>query len=556
LPKVGSSSTVAEPQRRKWLRRAPRLAFGGVLVYAFFFWMNAGRKEWFYLDEWDFLAGRKVTSVNDLFRPHNEHWTTIPILVYRTLYKMFGLRSYYPYRVTIVVLYLIAAALLFVVIRRAGVNDWIAAAAGSAFALYGVGWENAIRPFQMAFTGALVFGLVFLLLTDHDGGLNRRDYVGLGAGLMALMMSGVGVVMVAIVGLSVLLRRGWRLAILLVAPLAAIYTLWFAVTGRTGKVRFASKDALTVGAAFAFLRQGFQTTFRSIPHNPVLGVLLAIALAVGIPLAWRARRESAQLGQLAAPMSLLAGSVLFLVSAAAGRAAFGQQYAGASRYLSLTTAMILPALAIAFDGLARRWRWVLPVAVVLLVGAIPWNLRGVSAAQVPLKRSYENTRLTILSLPRSDIAQKVPGELRPEQYTAHEVTIGWLLSGVAAGRIPPPPFTIRKVRESSQFRLSFFQHHGDAPTTECVTVTDPVAMRVRLGQVIGVYDNPMVIVPLSPPSMVGFGLAFVPTEGNAVTVVYPVARKIEIKPYIGQHPPRVCFGPNVILPGVVHRSTP
>ena len=76
--------------------RAAFLAFGAVLVFAFFFWLNAGRAEWFYLDEWDFLATRKVTDVGDLFRPHNEHWTTIPILVYRTLYKFFGLQDLLP----------------------------------------------------------------------------------------------------------------------------------------------------------------------------------------------------------------------------------------------------------------------------------------------------------------------------------------------------------------------------------------------------------------------------------------------------------------------------
>jgi hypothetical protein len=542
---------VVETARQKWVRRAPAFAFGAVLVFAFFFWMNAGRAEWFYLDEWDFLATRKITDVGDLFRPHNEHWTTIPVIVYRTLYKFFGLKTYYPYRLTIVLLYLIAATLLYVVIRRTGVNQWIAVAGGSAFALFGGGWENAIRPFQMAFTGALVFGLVYLLLADHDGPMNRRDWLGMLAGLLALMTSGVGVAMVAIVGLAALIRRGWRTALVLIAPLAACYVLWYAVTGHNGQVRFGSKDPFTVGAAFRFVRLGMQNTFRAIPHNEVLGVLLFVLLVVGLVLAWRARRESAQVGQMAAPIALLAGSVIFLTFAAAGRATFGQTYAGASRYVSLTAAMVLPALAVAFDAIARRWRPLVPVAVVLLVIGVPFSLRGVSGAQEPLKKLYENTKLTMLSLPRSPIASKVPGDLRPEQYTAHEVTIGWLLSGVAAGRIPEPPFTIRKLKESAQFRLSFYQNDGKAPTTECLTISKPVAMRVRFEQVIGVYDNPIVIVPLSAPPLVGFGLAFVPDEGNAVTVVRPVTRKIEIRPFNGMHLPKICFGPGVILPNPV-----
>ena len=155
---------VAEPSAPPaWNRWGPIAAFAAVEVYAFVFWLHAGRHEWFYLDEWDFLARRRATDVGDLFRAHNEHWVTIPVLVYRALWSTFGLRAYLPYRLVVLVLYLAAAALLFVVIRRAGVQPWIAAAAASAFALFGPGWENAIKPFQMTFTGALALGLLYLI---------------------------------------------------------------------------------------------------------------------------------------------------------------------------------------------------------------------------------------------------------------------------------------------------------------------------------------------------------------------------------------------------------
>src|SRR5262249_43154180 len=155
-----------------------------VEVYAAVFWLHAGRHEWFYLDEWDFLARRRASHLGDLFRAHNEHWVTIPVLVYRALYSTFGLRAYLPYPLGGFVLSLPAAALLLVVIRRAAVQPWIAAAVASAYALFGPGWENAIKPFQMTFTGALALGLLYLILADHDGGFDRRDWFGLGAGLL------------------------------------------------------------------------------------------------------------------------------------------------------------------------------------------------------------------------------------------------------------------------------------------------------------------------------------------------------------------------------------
>jgi hypothetical protein len=69
--------------------------------------------------------------------PHNEHWSTLPILVYRMLWRFFGLRTYVPYKLITILLHLTTAVLLRVVMRRAGVNPWIATAAASLFALFG-----------------------------------------------------------------------------------------------------------------------------------------------------------------------------------------------------------------------------------------------------------------------------------------------------------------------------------------------------------------------------------------------------------------------------------
>jgi hypothetical protein len=47
-----------------------------------------GRYRWFGGDEWYFLAGREL-SVSDLFRPHNQHWSTVPVLVFSWLEESF-----------------------------------------------------------------------------------------------------------------------------------------------------------------------------------------------------------------------------------------------------------------------------------------------------------------------------------------------------------------------------------------------------------------------------------------------------------------------------------
>ena len=62
-------------------------------LVALVFYMAISRQMWFYLDEWDFLANRTAFNLGDLFRAHNEHWVTIPVLVYRALWWIFGLRT-------------------------------------------------------------------------------------------------------------------------------------------------------------------------------------------------------------------------------------------------------------------------------------------------------------------------------------------------------------------------------------------------------------------------------------------------------------------------------
>ena len=524
------------------------MAFAAVQVFALVFWLNAGRLEWFYLDEWDFLAQRKATNLGDLFRPHNEHWTTVPILVYRALYWAFGLREYFPYRFVIVAVYLAASTLLFVIIRRAGVHPWIATAAASLFALFGAGWENAIKPFQMTFTGAVLFGLVHLVLADHDGPFDRRDRLGLLAGLLALMMSGIAITMLFVVGLAVLLRRGWRLALLHVAPLAACYAVWWLAVGHTGKVRqLGAQHPLTVGSVFGFVAMGLRGAFSALGHFAGLGALLAVMLVVGLPLARKVRLESGRLSELAVPIALLAGSVVFLVATAIGRASFGSDYARISRYISLTAAMLLPALAVAADALARRWRLFLPVAMALLLVGIPSNLRGVAAAQRSLDSLYAKTRLTILTLPRDSLAAAAPRSLRPEQLTARYVTVGWLLDGVKQHRFPKPPFTIQDVVSSANFRLSLFQTNDPAPITSCFTLRKPVLLTLRKGEVLGVYDNPLSLIPAVLPYLVGFGLVFVPGEGHAISVLRPV-RRVQLSAYDRSRPPRVCTGPGMPRP--------
>ena len=127
--------------------------FVAVLAIALPLFLYYGRHRWFFLDEWDFLADRdggspatcsaRTTSTG---RPCRSRLPAV--------WRLFGLRSYVPYQLVLVVLlHLTAAVLLRVVMRRAGVNPWIATAAASLFALFGVRPQNIVWAFQIGFVG-------------------------------------------------------------------------------------------------------------------------------------------------------------------------------------------------------------------------------------------------------------------------------------------------------------------------------------------------------------------------------------------------------------------
>jgi hypothetical protein len=213
---------------------------------AFLFW---GHHLWFRSDDWDFLVSRRAGSFHDLFKPHTGHWVTLPILGYRLWWSIFGLRDFAAYQVLSVGLHLVATYLLLVMMRRSRVRAWVAALVAAWFVCFGAGYENILRPFQITFLGSLVFGLAYLLIVDHDGPLDRRDVLGTGLGLAALMCSGVGVVMVIAVAGMLVLRRGVRIALALVLPLAFVYSLWWLAIGRTQSL---ARPGVVAGLRFAW----------------------------------------------------------------------------------------------------------------------------------------------------------------------------------------------------------------------------------------------------------------------------------------------------------------
>ncbi len=523
------------PRSRFESARLAPAAFALVEAGAFVYYLALSRREWFFADEWELLSARGV-NVHDLLRAHYGHWIAVPIVIYRLLWWTVGLRSYLPYVGLAIVVHLTAAALLRVIMLRSGVRPWTATIAASVFVLFGAGAQNILWAFQIAFTGALVLGLVQLLLTDHDGPIDRRDWIGIGAGFLALLCSGVAVTMVVVVGVATLLRRGWRVAALQTVPLGVVYFAWWQRYS-AGKYSFRG----TAGQVLEWLVKGVGALFGDLAPVPrlgwLLGALIAACLVGGLAIAVRDLGVRVVRERGAMPVALLVGVPVFLLVTGIDRSGAGTSFARSSRYMHIVAALALPAIAVAVDALLR-WRRVLGVLAlaVLLVG-VPANVvKAKDYLDGPLVRSQRAYRQMILSIPREQLAAKVPPTLRPDPGYAPTVTLRWLREGVAQGRLPKPHALGPVDERSNELRLSLMEVNGSTGY-KCRRLGAPLDHTMARGDKIGIIGNVAVVLragtggPSSAPVSFGSGLlnqSFVNTlvavEGPLTLRIFPRGR--------------------------------
>ena len=310
------------------------LAGGLLLLYI-------NRNQWFFADEWAFLLGRDGGSLHDLIRPHNEHWSTIPVVAYRILFNVFGLTTYLPYMATLVLIHVLLGSLVFLVLRRQG-GPWSVAVAAGLFVLFiGRGYENLTWAFQIGFVGSIVAALGAILLLQNNS--SRADF---GASLLliiALMSSGIGVAALGGVILTLLFRGEYRrLFWVALAPLL-VYGAWF-LSQRHLILSSHQPDLIeSLLLLPSYVAVGLMSTFEGLVGfgQPVGMGVVVIALA-GI-LVWLAGRRTRLVPTGILGPLLIALTILGL--AGLSRASvFGVDQARAPRYVHVTAVLLLVAL--------------------------------------------------------------------------------------------------------------------------------------------------------------------------------------------------------------------
>ena len=341
--------------------------------------LRLARHSWFGVDAVNYLTTRgPVPSANEgLFRPYGGHWQTIPLLVYRLLFRVFGMESYLPYVAVALAVHLAITFVLFALLQSVGASRWTAALVAWLVLFYGAGAEAFMWDAPVVLTSSLLLGLVAALVMVRRRFSGRSRVVAAVLLLAAVMCSGTGLAAAVTVGLFALFRAGLKAAALVSGPSVLAFSVWFFTIGRDGRVHL---SADTVPHIPAFVWSGLTGSLGSLLGIPGTGVLILLALVV--MLCWP-NVQSVALRQLA--VAGFVGGLAQLVLSSFASLVVGDGAARVGRYEYLVWVLMVASVALAVEILTQLVdlgrlgsgaRSVLPVVAVLLLAAT--TLQGIS----------------------------------------------------------------------------------------------------------------------------------------------------------------------------------
>lgn len=334
-----------------------------VVSFAAILWI--GRDQWFFGDDWAILV---PSNDGALLLPHMGHWNLVPAFVFPLVRNWLGLGSYLPFLALSVIMHLLVAHLGWRILRRIGVNEWVAVTLSVFVMLLGGAAENLLWAFQFGFMGAIAFGLAVVLLFDQPKLTWRIAFAIVGCSVLAPMFSGTAIPVLAAAAIVGWIRHGFLRTAALLAPTFLTYLLWYFLLARQYPTPNAGIESIAdIGMVLLFgaamYAGGLGRAFPLI----VLGVIPA-----AIAGAWFFVTVKRKILTVAAPAyALVIGSVVFVLLTSYSRAPFGLSAAAAQRYAYVTIVLLVPAFGLLFTWLALRGpRFFVSVIVflVLMVG--------------------------------------------------------------------------------------------------------------------------------------------------------------------------------------------
>ncbi len=410
-------ATVNPAKPARGMSRAPQLSLLTLIVLAGALLIHYGRNLTFFYDEWNFILQRRGENVGTYLDPHNGHLSLFPIVVYKLLFALVGLRHYTPYLLVDIALHLLSSYFLYVFARRR-LGPWLALLPTALLLFMGTAWQDLLWAFQIGYLGSIAGGLGALVMLDNRSA--RSDRLACAALVWSVTSSGVGIPFLIACAVALGVERGsWRRLWVVAVP-AVLFGIWYLGWGGGEQITYAAVlgapeyMASAAGSAVSGMA-GVDTSW-----GPALLILLALVVAAS----WQ-RRESG------APTPLLlaagAGCLSFWLLSAVVR--IDNADPTASRYLYVGAVFIWLIVAEARVGtrLSRPWLF---LPCLLALGAIVANVNTLRDGSSGLSSTDYSVRASLTSVQVA--APVVSPAFMPAPTGAPQITAGPYLAAVRA----------------------------------------------------------------------------------------------------------------------------
>jgi hypothetical protein len=411
----------------------------------------------FFSDEWAFIQTRTLGDPVSWLPPHNEHWATVPIVVYRLLVETVGLVSYVHYLALLAAVHVTVAALVYTMVRQSA-GKGPAVAAGLLVLFLGSGFENLFWAFQIGFLGSIAAGLGALIAFERPS--RRRVALGVVLVLTSLASSGIGLVFAFVVAMDLVLDPKRRLLVTTLNVPAIAYALWYVTFGRLGIS--GQRNPLSLSAAAdvpGFVTQGLQSAAGAVTG---LGAGLGfIGLSViAIVVAWQLATEGRS-GISPRFVSCALGIIAMYILIGLVRAQLFSTVAQYTRYTYVAAVLLVVALGallgrVGTPSSVRSRRVVLVLAGIALGAAFSWNIRLLAAGRGVFLDRADLTRSLIIGAmdparpPHVDPRGVIAAEIQRYGSPLNDVLVPWAVRPIppavaaatkrrlASGEIAPP----------------------------------------------------------------------------------------------------------------------
>ena len=508
------------------------LVAAGVSVAA----LVAGRRTWWFADDWNSLA---MYSDGSLLQPFNGHLTLLPAAVMKSMYVVLGVGDYLPYRVMalVAITFLALAVGRFAeqrVGRVAGVLVVAAMLWSSAAA------SNLMFPFLLNFTLPLVALVMVWRALDRDE--FRCDVTASVWLAVALASSGLGLLVLAAVGVELVLTRSNVRRWAIMAPAPVLWALWYAQNRESNPL------TTDIGQLSSYAGRMLLGGLRALgadwgPGAWVIGaVLLALVAAAIFRSGWLQPRLRAAIAVPAVFVALTSTTRvntipaippdelryawtialgLLLVGVVAGGVAFRGEGTGAPERQSdrpgrLAHARALPVVPRgALLGAAAVWAVVIALGGVQLWGSMQDWATMVEGSSPGIRSNLYSTE--VLGPDRAEPDHILPLSFVPvtvEDYFDMVAAVGSPMVGTTADQLGGDPLLRAEADRQLVTQLPITSNAAD-PDRDVAACTDPVDLdRVAPG-------SRLLLVPTGAP-------------GSAVGSTVTVARLSDDGPPVGQ----------------------